>query len=268
MSRPFFPGTITVWKEGTLAHVDVPSLVSYLRSKREGLEVIGPVEIWEGIRGAEVASRARILAGSRVFKIDTPLERAGEKPMGGEVAVEERMIKGLSEPVGMLYDAYLLAGTYAAFISASSAQKTLDPDALHVVLTYRLMGTFERYDRRYHARAACYAFPSVISTTGLVAAPAKPREYYLTRNFLRGGLGEHELLGALEDRYLDHGDERTTEVLKGYLLQALFYHATGNPFCDDPSCRLYNAHWQEEMLAAQMGGDRELCTVHERLLGS
>jgi len=166
----------------------------------------------------------------------------------------------------MLYDALLIAGAYSTSISALLDRRKLDPDTLHIVLTYRLIGTFEKYDRRYHARVACYAFPSVISTTGLVAAPAKPREYYITRNFLKGGLGEQELLEAIEGRYLDHNDERTTDVLKGYLLQALFYHATGNPFCDDPSCRLYNAHWQEEMLFAQLGGERELCRVHERML--
>jgi hypothetical protein len=27
---------------------------------------------------------------------------------------------------------------------------------------------------------------------------------------------------------------------------------TGEAFCDDPACRLFNAHWQEEMLRAQL----------------
>jgi hypothetical protein len=268
MSHPSFPGKVIIWKEGTLASEDVTALASYLRSKLKGIEVVGPYEVWEGVAEAEVDPVARILAGLRVFKIDSPLEKIGEKPLAGEVAVEERMIRGISEPAGMLYDALLLAGTYSSSISASAIGKELDPESLHIVLTYRMIGTFERYDRRYHARVSCYAFPSIISTTGLVVAPAKPREYYLTKTIMRGGLSEQELLKAIEGRYLDHDDERTTDVLKGYFLQALFYHASGNPFCEDPSCRLYNAHWQEEMLTAQLSGDHELCRTHRQMLGS
>lgn len=266
MSHLSFPGKVIIWKEGTLNCVDVAALAAYLRTKFKGVEVIGPCEIWDGIAEDEVTPVARALAGSRVFKIDSPLEKTGEKPLAGEVAVEERMIRGISEPTGMLYDALLLAGTYSASISASVAGKEFDPDSLHVVLTYRMIGTFERYDRRYHARVSCCALPSIISTTGLVVAPAKPREYYLTKTIMRGGISEPELLKTIEGRYLDHDDERTTDVLKGYFLQALFYHASGNPFCDDTSCRLYNAHWQEEMLTAQLGGGHELCRTHREML--
>jgi hypothetical protein len=53
-------------------------------------------------------------------------------------------------------------------------------------------------------------------------------------------------------------------VLKGYVLQAVFYQATGEAFCDDPDCRLFNAHWQEEVLRAQRDVPYDLCPRHAR----
>ncbi|NIM44429.1 MAG: hypothetical protein GTO54_02165, partial [Nitrososphaeria archaeon] len=64
-------------------------------------------------------------------------------------------------------------------------------------------------NKRYHARTSVYGVPSVISTTGLVEAPAKPREYYLLKQ-------QYEMLGKdlleLKERFkgsfIDYDDER------------------------------------------------------------
>jgi hypothetical protein len=53
--------------------------------------------------------------------------------------------------------------------------------------------------------------------------------------------------------------------MKGYVMQALFYHLTLDPFCSDKRCRLYNAHWQEEVLEAQLS-QPELCEQHSEML--
>lgn len=267
MILPSFPERIIVWQEGRLAHVDFTALLSYLKGKRRELSVQGPCGIWSEVAGDVLEeSFAEDLARSRVIHVDKPREKQGEEPLRGEVEVERRMLRGLTEPIGMIYDAFLLAGIYARALASRKEQAGLDPDSLHVLVTYRLIGTFDASDRRYHARTCFFAFPSIISTTGLVVAPAKPREYYLARTFGGGRVGEEDVLRAVSGRFLEHEDERTTEVMKGYFLQALFYHATGNPFCKDPECRLYNAHWQEEMLKAQVGGRRELCSSHEAML--
>jgi hypothetical protein len=267
MSHPSFPGKVIIWKEGILSGLDLPALLLYLGEKRNGLEVTGPLEIWSGVsESKKTESFAQELARYRIFKTDRPREGTAELPFPGEVRVEERMIGGITEPVGMLYDAGLLARAYSRAIGIGYTNDMLDPDLLHIIITYRLIGTFEKHDGRYHARTSYYAFPCIISTTGLVVAPAKPREYYFTKNLMGGGLSEEEILENIEGRYLDFDDERKTEVMKGYLLQALFYHATGNPFCEDPMCRLFNAHWQEDMLKAQLGGGKELCDSHEKML--
>ena len=48
-------------------------------------------------------------------------------------------------------------------------------------------------------------------------------------------------------------------------MQAVFFAITGNAFCDDPCCRLFNAHWQAEMLAAQLEGP-DYCASHRQAL--
>jgi hypothetical protein len=38
---------------------------------------------------------------------------------------------------------------------------------------------------------------------------------------------------------------------EGYALQALFYYFLGEAFCENPDCRLYNAHYQSELIRSQ-----------------
>jgi len=54
--------------------------------------------------------------------------------------------------------------------------------------------------------------------------------------------------------------------MKGYVMQAIVYHLALEPFCEDPDCRLYNAHWQEEVIHAQFDGAYEFCPRHQRLI--
>ena len=47
-------------------------------------------------------------------------------------------------------------------------------ETLHIIITNRLTCTFDENDKRYHARAVICANPAIISTTGIIEAPAKP----------------------------------------------------------------------------------------------
>jgi len=49
-------------------------------------------------------------------------------------------------------------------------------------------------------------------------------------------------------------------------MQAVFNHLTGNPFCRNPNCRLFNAHWQEELIKAQLESEEEFCEEHREIL--
>ena len=67
------------------------------------------------------------------------------------------------------------------------------------------------------------------------------------------------------ERFIAHDDERMTEIVKGYVMQAFFYNLAFEPFCVDKSCRLYNAHWQEDMIHAQLKGS-DFCERHGGIL--
>jgi len=41
---------------------------------------------------------------------------------------------------------------------------------------------------------------------------------------------------------------------------------TGQPFCEERGCRLFNAHWQEDLLYSQLGAGGEFCKYHNRIV--
>lgn len=204
---------------------------------------------------------ARLLAEIRVMNVTKPF--AYNEPLYGEIEQEKRVISGEGSSFGVLYDGFKLHGIFQDMIP----EKERNLDNVHIIITDRLIGTFDENDLRYHARVIVCGFPSTISTSGVVEAPAKPREFYIEKQMLgRDELAIEELKKKYEGRFIDYGDARMAEILKGYVMQAIFYHEFREAFCVDKNCRLYNAHWQEEMIHAQMEGD-EFCKRHEEMMG-
>ena len=125
-------------------------------------------------------------------------------------------------------------------------------------------------DDRWHRRVSVLGRPAVVSVPGLWRAPAKPNEYYRQRRRYARVTGEAPPEDALAERvetdFLRREDPRTAEVLKGYVLQAVHYLATGVAFCDDERCRLHDAHRHEGVLRAQLD-DPEFCETHARRYG-
>jgi hypothetical protein len=141
-------------------------------------------------------------------------------------------------------------------------------DACHIILTSRLFATYDE-QKRLHIRAAIFGWPSVISTSGIIEGPAKPKEYYLYKQRY-SSLGVWEIEEAkvkqkFKGRFIDYNDKRMTDVLKGYIAQAIFLYITGNPFCESKNCRLYNAHWQTGLIYAQIKNGR-FCPRHKKAL--
>jgi len=203
---------------------------------------------------------AKRLASARVH--DPSKNERNADPLFGEIDFEARFLGAdRKKPAGVFYDGYALVSICSELIGPELASL----EHCHIILTNQLFGTWDEADCRYHARVAVFGYPAIVSTTGLVEAPAGPREYYLRRQ-----LGEDEVSLAREfaGRFLDYDDPRTTEAIKGYLLQAVFHHATGEAFCADENCRLFNAHWQEQLIRAQLGERADLCPRHRRMLES
>ncbi len=208
---------------------------------------------------------ARKLVGTKVFDMQNPQKKY--QPFFAEIEHEKRLLNEEgSSPLGTLYDGFRLQVLFKELIE----KEELSLKHVHIIFTNRLVGTWDPYGKRYHARTSVYGIPSIISLPGIVEAPARPREYYLLRqNMLASGIprtvAETELKRQFNGRFIEHDDKRFFEVIKGYMMQALFYQVTFEPFCEDRNCRLYNAHWQEDMIHAQLEG-KEFCERHEGIL--
>jgi hypothetical protein len=155
-----------------------------------------------------------------------------------------------------LYDGFVLQRIFAETIRAKEA------DHVHIIFTSLLTCTFGEEDWRYHGRTVICGTPSIISTTGIVEAPAKPREFYLAQ--FGGKVDVGLLKKRFADRFIDYSDDRMSGAAALYALQALFFFVTdGDPFCKDKSCKLYNAHWQEELIHLIEKG--MLCSRHRQI---
>lgn len=206
------------------------------------------------------------MAAAKVKKTEAAVP-GNQSVLPGEVDYELRRLEKRGNSVfGILYDAYLLSGMCAGLIPDSES----GIECLHVIFTNQLIGTWEDSDRRYHARSILCGSPSIISISGMVEAPAKAPGYYVARRTAEAMQvpeeEKMELARSFAEDCLSHDDVRLTEVAKGYLMQAAVYRLTGNAFCDDPECRLYNAHWQSELLTAQLAGEDDFCEEHRRIL--
>jgi hypothetical protein len=246
--------------------VDVEALAEYCGELVGKTEVLHHGDFFEyGLRkvnqldvGQVKDELAEALAGARVTN-PTASKKGGEQPF---VDYERRMLeKQPPRPTGVLYDGFELCLAYSSLLTHAS----IDAEDLVVVITNQLFGTLEGGDSRYHARVIVFGGPCIVSTTGLVEAPARPREHYLQRQ-----LGLDRIVGKEDEqeRWLRTDDPRTTEVLKGYLAQAIFFHLTGDPFCEEKGCRLFNAHWQEDLLFSQLESGRDFCERHQEIARS
>ena len=161
----------------------------------------------------------------------------------------------------MLYDGHQVVTALNEALPAE--ERTLEH--LHVVLIDRAIGTWGDHDGRWHKRVSVLGQPSVISVPGLYEAPAKPESYYKEQQrhtLLSGDAPPREVLeNRVDGAFLVADDPRTTDALCGYVLQAVHFLETGEAFCERESCRLFNAHYHEELIEAQLR-EPEFCSTH------
>lgn len=182
---------------------------------------------------------------------DLSTKPAEREPAELEIRKEAEALTGEKSPPGPIYDGHRLLEAYHGPL----------PDELQapgsapvVVLTDRLVGTFED---RYHVRFLVAGHPSIVSPPGFVDGPARDRSFYLAKQALGSA---HDANEMVDDDHITRGDERLPTCIASALLQALMYHETGDPFCEDEGCRLYNPHWQADLIESMAGG--ELCEEH------
>ncbi|MFP4188343.1 MAG: DUF7001 family protein [Halobacteriales archaeon] len=217
---------------------------------------------------ASVEVRDRFLDGKDVAhelaqaRVLSPYDPETGNTMTGIVRYEERALEDPSRAGGVIYDGF--AVQRALYPYASGA----DDGTLDIALLDRVLGSWGD-DGRWHKRVAVLGRPALVSVPGLYEAPAKPEEYYKEKSkyAMAGGVPPREYLEEKVDgEFLVEDDPRTTDALKGYVLAGYHYATTGEDFCDDADCRLYDAHRQEGVVRAQLRAS-EFCDEHAAMYG-
>jgi hypothetical protein len=251
------PASINIYQEGDLGGLNIKKLGQYLQEKTHiAFHIRG--NLYKRLSEKRIKEVARQFA--RIKVEDPGREVFSREPLQGEIDYEKRRIR---DPYWKVFGIFYEGIFYQRVISYLIYKGKLDLDHCSILVTNQLFGTWDQDNKRYHARVSLYGFPSLISITGLVEAPAKPKEFYFKKQM---GMPAEFLKEEYQGRFLDHGDLRTAEILNGYAMQALFFHLTGDPFCEDQDCRLFNSHWQEEVLHSQLDGQHEFCLKHDRIL--
>lgn len=194
-------------------------------------------------------------------RVRSPDERDTGNMILGTVRYEQRAIAEPERAGGVLYDGIVLR---RAFNDALSRDER-NLDHAHVVLLDRAIATWGDHDARWHKRVAVLGQPAIVSVPGLYEAPAKPEAYYRERErraLFSGDAPPREVLeNEIEGDFLVAADPRTTDALKGYALAAAHFIETGEAFCPEAGCRLYNAHRQGGLIGAQLR-EPEFCSDH------
>lgn len=203
------------------------------------------------------------LSSSRIFNMHQSFQK--HAPTNEEVEFEKQTFQNTSKVENIiLYDGFEFQRIVSSLIPGDES----NVEDFHFVFTNKLTCTFDFNDYRYHGRALIGANPSIISTTGIIEAPAKPREYYMELMVNYGqGLNIDSIKKKYQGTYLEYHDLRLGKIIEGYCLQALFYYITGESFCDLLDCRLNNAHWQRDLLYSQLEFGK-LCNKHSEILKS
>jgi hypothetical protein len=178
------------------------------------------------------------------------------EPADVEIAKERQALLDGDTGPGLLYDGRRLLEAYHGPLPDELAVPGEQPVA---VITDRLVGTYE--GDRYHVRFLVNGHPCIVSPPGFVDGPARDRSFYMAKQVFGSA---HDADQVSDDDHLTRGDERISDCVASALLQVLAYHDRGQPFCEDDTCRLFNPHWQEDLLAS-MATD-ELCEDHEAWL--
>ena len=199
------------------------------------------------------------IASVRIFDLKKPFKI--HNPLTEEIQIEIENKDMSNKDETILYDGFEFQKITSEFIPMDENKE----ETLHLIFTNKLTCTFDESDFRYHARVWVGANPIIISTTGMIEAPAKPKQYYLDlmTNFSKENISE--IKRKYKGQFLEYNDPRISQIVEGCILQVIFYYNTGEVFCDNNQCRLYNAHWQKDLLISQIE-NKKICEKHKEVL--
>jgi hypothetical protein len=246
---------IFFYRDGNVPDIDIDKLKNDL--SEYGFDVSINGDIFSSLNSDLIEKYAEMFAKSRVLQANS--RSLNDNPLYGEIKYEKNRIQVTSSSAGILYDALELSYIYIEIIKKELLKKNI----LHIIFTNRLFGNWEESDLKYHARVSLYSVIHLISSSGLIEAPARDREYYLLK-FQFDELGDYSDIEEKnsDKRWLEYGDKRINDAVLNYVFQAIFFQMFGEPFCKDKNCCLYNAHWQIEIINIIDNKERKFCDKH------
>ena len=239
---------VFIYEDDPSTSLDIENISTFLKSF--GFEVVLRGDFFEFIN-FERSHIDSFLNSIKINDFESPLDdnRLPNKNDNIQNKKEQYSFKGT------LYDGFWLQRKLYSLICHREKNVTKQ-NSIHIIFTRKLFGTYGV--KRYHARVLLTGVPSIISTSGIVEAPARPREYYFAKaSFLQSSRSISELDELFKGRFIDYDDPRISNIACSYTLQAIKSFLNGEPFCSDTKCSLYNSHWQKELIELQYS--RVLC---------
>lgn len=245
---------IILYDEPTVSEIRLKRLEKFLKET-----FLIQVEIRKNIFQFASENIFEKIASTRIFDLKRPFEK--HNPSTEDIQMEKEN-KDMSQREEMiLYDGFEFHKVITELIPINENKI----DVLHIVFTNKLTCTFDENDFRYHARAMIGSNPTIISTTGMIEAPAKSKDYYLEimTNFSQERVEDAKK--KYKGEFLEYHDSRISKITEGYLLQAVVYYETGEAFCERRDCRLFNAHWQKDLFFSQLE-NKKFCKKHQKII--
>ena len=245
---------IILYNEPSVLEIDIKKLKKFIENTFQ-IKIEIRNNIFENINEKTCEN----IASSRIFNLKKTFQK--HIPSIEEISIELENKDMSNKEEMILYDGIELSNIITELIPNEEKNQ----DILNIIFTNKLTCTFDENDFRYHARALVGSNPIIISTTGTIEAPAKPKQYYLDlmTNFSKEEIGE--IKKKYKGQFLEYGDSRMPDIIEGYVLQAIFYYETGDAFCDNNQCRLFNSHWQKDLFISQVD-NKKMCKKHEEIL--
>lgn len=254
------PQNIFIYNNSKVRTLNLEDINQYLQKKIKKMRVNLRDSFFSYfLKKKDTAKFARKIAESKI----TDINKIVVKDVflyPAEIEYEIKRIKGKAKEIsGIIYDGFFLQDVFRSLISLQESNYFF----VHIILTDQLFATYDM-DGRYHLRTVLFGVPSIVSTSGIVEAPARSREFYALKNISLYKISEWKK--KHKEEFIDYDDLRLNEVIKGYLMQVVFYYLLGDPFCADKNCRLYNAHYQKELIHSQILSPYEFCKFHQNVL--
>ena len=213
---------IILYNEPSVLEIDIKKLKKFIENIFQ-IKIEIRNNIFENINEKTCEN----IASSRIFNLKKTFQK--HIPSIEEISIELENKDMSNKEEMILYDGIELSNIITELIPNEEKNQ----DILNIIFTNKLTCTFDENDFRYHARALVGSNPIIISTTGTIEAPAKPKQYYLDlmTNFSKEEIGE--IKKKYKGQFLEYGDSRMPDIIEGYVLQAIFYYETGDAFCDN-----------------------------------